>query len=336
MVTIKDVANECGLSPASVSRILNNDTTLQVTEQTRKKVIDAAAKLGYVKKGGVRSKATFRLGILQWFSAQQELEDEYYLRIRRGVEDFCVKNSIQIIRAYRTDKDFKETLKECNGLVCVGKFAHEDAEDLISFNPNIVFLDMKSDHPEVTTITVDLYTAAQEALEYLKELGHKKIGYIGGIEYASGSEMVTDDRKLAYQIFMQKNKFSSSGLVKEDEFTISSGYKMMQEMLKGKTIPTAVFAASDAIAVGAMKAIKEEGLSIPEDISIISINDNEVSEFTEPPLTTMRAPSYDMGQHGANIVYVAGNLDIKTPLKVMIPCTMIKRSSCAECTSEGN
>ncbi len=336
MVTIKDIANECGVSPASVSRILNNDKSLQVTEATRKKVIETAGRLGYVKKTGSKNKASFRLGILQWFSAQQELEDEYYLRIRRGVEDFCVKNAIQIIRAYRTDKDFKETLKDCNGLVCVGKFAHEDAEDLIKFNSNIVFLDMKSDHPEVTTITVDLYTAAKEALTYLRGLGHEKIAYLGGIEYASGSEIVSDDRKLAYQIYMQKNKLSTSGLVKEDEFTSASGYKMMKELLKGKTIPTAVFAASDAIAIGAMKAIKEEGLRIPEDISVISINDNEMSEFTEPPLTTMRAPSYDMGQHGANIVYVAGNLDIKTPLKVMIPCTMIVRGSCAECTKQGN
>ena len=336
MVTIKDVAKECGLSPASVSRILNNDKTLQVTDETRKKVKAAAAKLGYVKKRGVKDKAAFTLGILQWFSAEQELQDEYYLRIRRGVEDFCVRNSIRIIRAYRTDKDFKETLKDCDGLVCVGKFGKKDSKDLIRFKPNIVFLDMRTDHPEVTTLTMDLYQAAKDALEYLKGLGHERIGYLGGIEYASGAEELTDERKKAYIKFMKSNKNAYADLLKEDEFNPQSGYKMMSELLRGKVRPTAVFAASDAIAVGAMKAIKEEGLRIPEDISIISINDNEMSKYTEPPLTTMRAPYYEMGEHGANIVYMAGNLDIKTPLKVMIPCTMVKRSSCAECTKEGN
>ncbi len=336
MVTIKDIANECGVSPASVSRILNNDSSLKVTEATRKKVVETASRLGYVKRSRIKSKAEFKLGILQWFSAQQELDDEYYLKVRKGVEDFCVKNAIQIVRAYRTDLDYKDTLKDCDGLVCVGKFAREDASDLVSFNSNIVFLDMKTEHPEVTTLTIDLYTATKEALEYLKSLGHKRIAYLGGVEYASGSEVVNDDRRLAYSLFMRQNKVPFEALIKEDEFTSSSGYTMMKEMLEGKQIPTAVFAASDAIAIGAMKAIKEKGLRIPEDISIIGFNDNDMSSFTEPPLTTMHAPSYDMGQHGANLVFVAGNLDIRTPLKVMIPCAMIKRDSCAECTTEGN
>lgn len=336
MVTIRDVAKECGLSPASVSRILNNDKTLQVTDETRKKVKAAATKLGYVKKKGAKDKAEFTLGILQWFSAEQELDDEYYLRIRRGVEDFCVRNSIRIIRAYRTDKDFKDTLKDCDGLVCVGKFGRKDAQDLIKFKSNIVFLDMLTEHPLVTTLTMDLYTAAKDALEYLKSLGHEHICYLGGVEYASGKEEILDERKKAYLKFMKRNRFAYSDYLFEKEFNAESGYIMMKDVLKLKDRPTAVFAASDAIAIGAMKAIKEEGLSIPDDISIISINDNEMSRFTEPPLTTMRAPSYDMGEHGANIVYMSGNLDIKTPLKVKIPCTMVKRGSCAECTREGN
>ena len=336
MVTIRDVAKECGLSPASVSRILNNDKTLQVTDETRKKVKAAATKLGYVKKKGAKDKAEFTLGILQWFSAEQELDDEYYLRIRRGVEDFCVRNSIRIIRAYRTDKDFKDTLKDCDGLVCVGKFGRKDAQDLIKFKSNIVFLDMLTEHPLVTTLTMDLYTAAKDALEYLKSLGHERICYLGGVEYASGKEEILDERKKAYLKFMKRNKFAYSDYLFEKEFNAESGYIMMKDVLKLKDRPTAVFAASDAIAIGAMKAIKEEGLSIPDDISIISINDNEMSRFTEPPLTTMRAPSYDMGEHGANIVYMSGNLDIKTPLKVNIPCTMVKRGSCAYCTREGN
>ena len=330
MITLKDVASECGLSPASVSRILNNDRTLHVTDETRRKVFAAADKLGYVKKSTTKSKASFVLGILQWFSAQQELEDEYYLKIRRGVEDFCVKNSVQIIRAYRTDKDYKDTLKECSGLVCVGKFSKKESRDLIEFNPNIVFLDMNTEHPDVTTLTMDLYTAAKEALDHLKSLGHMRIAYLGGVEYASGSEIFEDDRRKAYVRFMKRNKYPYEGFMKEDEFTSVSGYKMMNELLAEGSIPTAVFAASDAIAIGAMKAIKENGLKIPGDISVIGINDNEMSGFTEPPLTTMRAPAYDMGQHGANIVYAAGNLDIRTPLKIKIPCEMIRRDSCGK------
>ena len=77
-----------------------------------------------------------------------------------------------------------------------------------------------------------------------------------------------------------------------------------------------------------MRAIQEKGLSIPDDISIIGFNDTEMSAYTTPALTTISAPAYDMGQHGANLIYAATNLNIATPLKAKIPCQLIKRESC--------
>ena len=103
---------------------------------------------------------------------------------------------------------------------------------------------------------------------------------------------------------------------------------MMMDLFHTGTIPTAVFAANDAIALGAMKAIKEQGYAIPQDISIVGFNDEDASTFITPALTTIHAPSYDMGQHGANLVYVASNLSIKTPLHAKIPCPLIIRESC--------
>ena len=117
--------------------------------------------------------------------------------------------------------------------------------------------------------------------------------------------------------------------VREGSFTAKSGYDMMMDLLDSSNLPTAVFAANDAIALGAMKAIKERGYKIPQDISIVGFNDEESSTFITPPLTTIHAPSYDMGQHGANLVYVASNLSIKTPLKAKIPCPLVIRESCA-------
>ena len=105
---------------------------------------------------------------------------------------------------------------------------------------------------------------------------------------------------------------------------------MMKKILSMKSRPTAVFAASDAIAIGAMRAVSEAGLSVPKDISIIGFNDVDACKYTTPALTTIHAPAYDMGAHGANLVYVSSNLQIHTPLKVKIPCELIKRESCAE------
>ena len=98
--------------------------------------------------------------------------------------------------------------------------------------------------------------------------------------------------------------------------------------------PSAIFAASDALAVGALKAFKEADMEVPEDISLVGFNNTELSEYTVPALTTVNAPAYDMGQHGANLIYAASNLSIRTPLKAEIPCNLIVRESCMEYTEK--
>lgn len=331
MATIKEIAREAGVSAAAVSRILNNDTTLSVSIDTRRRVLEVADRLHYDKKPRKSSGDGFKLGIVQWFSAEEELQDKYYLLVRQGIEDFCLKNSIAIIRAFRTDANYMEILKDADGLICIGKFSKKEVDDFIKISKNIVFLDMPVDNKKITSLTMDFKQAVYDALDYLMELGHTKIAFLGGKEYVGKKELVQDERRKAYISYMKRKKLEYKKFMKEEAFSTASGYKMMKAMLESDEIPTAVFTANDALAFGAMKAIKEEGLSIPEDISIVGFNDTEMSEFTVPALTTVRAPAYDMGQHGANLIYVSSNLSIDTPLKIKIPCTLIERESCGQC-----
>ena len=108
MATIKEVAELAGVSSATVSRVLNNDSTLNITDETRSNIIAAAKQLNYVKK----TKASrFTIGILHWYSLEQELGDPFYLSIRMGVERFCQKDDIDIVRIFKTDGDYLEKLK---------------------------------------------------------------------------------------------------------------------------------------------------------------------------------------------------------------------------------
>lgn len=326
MATIKDIAQAVGISAGAVSRILNNDPTLSVSAETKRKVFDFAEKLNYQKYKN-RDKSLFKMGILQWFSADQEMQDPYYLLVRQGIEDFCHKHSLGIIRAFQSDASSIDALQDVDGLICIGKFSNEEIEKFISICRNIVFLDMPISDYKITTLTMDFKSAVYDALNYLTELGHTKIAYLGGKEYVGNHELFIDERKQSFISYMANHGLDTSWIY-EDAFSTTSGYQMALDLLTKEPYPTAIFAANDAIAFGAMKAIREKGLSIPEDISIIGFNDSELSSFTAPTLTTISAPAYDMGQHGANLIYGATNLKINTPLKAKIPCQLIKRESC--------
>jgi LacI family transcriptional regulator len=327
MATIKDIAEAAGVSPAAVSRILNHDVTLSASAETRQRVFEAAEKLHYhkVKTPG---KAAFTLGIVQWFSAEQEMQDNYYLLVRQGIEDFCAKNSITIVRAFKSDQNYMDTLKSVDGIICIGKFSKSEVKSFLGICGNTVFLDMPVEEFDITTLTLDFRKAVNQVLDYLLELGHKKIAFLVGKEYAGDNEPVVDERKEAYVSYMKKHKLEYKQFMREGSFTTASGYEMMSELLEGNDIPTAVFTASDTMAVGAMKAIEEKGLQIPEDISVVGFDDIELCNYTTPALTTVHAPAYDMGQHGANFLYVASNLSITTPIKAKLPCQLVKRDSC--------
>lgn len=328
MATIREIAKKADVSVATVSRILNNDASLNASVQTRQKVFKIAKELGYTKKNKTGSKAAFKLGIIQWFSAEHELEDSYYLSIRKGIEDFCVNNCIQITRAFKSDIDYLEQLKDVDGLICIGKFSKREANNLIHITKNIVFLDMPLDDYSVTTFTLDFKMAVYGAMDYLTNLGHRKIAFLGGREYVENNIEFQDQRKESFLSYCHKNNFNTKNMIKIGSYSIESGYQMMHEMIQEQNLPTAVFAASDNIAFGAMKAIQEHGLKIPEDISIIGFDDSEICDYTTPSLTTIHAPAYDMGQYGVNFLFAASNLSIATPLKVKMPCTLIERKSC--------
>ena len=189
---------------------------------------------------------------------------------------------------------------------------------------------MRVENHDVSTLTMDFESAARQAMDYLTELGHERIAFLGGVEYTGDKVLIDDKRRSTYISYMKKHRLEYRQYLKEGTFDAQSGYDMMKELLEtGNDRPTAVFAASDAIAIGAMRAVNEAGFTIPEDISIIGVNDTELSAFTSPALTTVHAPAYDMGQHGANLIFASANLSITTPLKATLPCYLVKRESCA-------
>ncbi len=334
MATIREIALKTGLAPGTVSRILNQDATLHVASATRKNVIKTVKELGYTKKvqlGEAHRKYTF--GILEWYSPQQEQTDPYYLSIRKGAQEYIKQRGMHAICAFKTNQDYKNILKNVDCLLCIGKFTKNEIQEFQEICPTFIVVDMYIQRLECNTIVVDMPQAIEEILTYLYELGHRQIAFLGGKEYLTEHILYFDQRRSVFTTFCDAHGLSTHDMILEERYDQESGYKMMQKLL-GRSLkkrPTAVFAASDSIAFGAMRAIGEYGLQIPKDLSIVGFNDIDAARFTAPPLTTIKAPSKQLGEYAARFLeYLLDSLASSLlPVRIALPCSIQYRQSCA-------
>ncbi len=328
MATLKDVAQKANLSPAAVSRILNNDPSLSVPPETRQRVKEAARLLGYRKKRKSGEKSPYTMGILQWFSPSQELEDTYYLSIRHGIEKFCLDNRLSVIRAFKNDVNCTDSLSQANGLICIGKFTRQEVEAFQKLCDPLLLIDMESPLGEIPSVTLDFSQAVTEAMEYLTGLGHREIGFLGGAEHLEDGSQFSDPRKHFFTEYCRTHGITYLPYLKEGRFSSGSGYEMALELIREGNLPSAVFAASDPIALGAMKAFEENGIRVPEDLSVLGFDDIRLCEMASPPLTTIHAPAYEMGWYGAGILYHLQTGPAACPIQVRFPSSLIVRGSC--------
>lgn len=328
MATIKDIAQLAGVSSASVSRILNNDTTLNVPASTRQRVLQAASTLGYEKKKRKHDETVMTIGIIQWISPLQETDDPYYLSIRQGVEEFCFQHKIAIKRVFKTDIDYLSSLEGIEGLVCIGKFSHKDMYTFKRLCPNVIYLDMNIDPIHECNIVLDFKNAIKTVVTYLHQLNHHTIGYLGGQEYTD-QELYPDVRKKYFKRYCDELNISYENYIVEDAFSIESGFHMMNELIENNHVPSAIFAASDPIAIGALRALTQNGYHVPDDISLIGFDNIDTTNYTSPPLTSIFAPTFDMGYMGARLLFDATNRNENiSPIRIQMPCFLIERESC--------
>ena len=326
MAKLKDVAKLANVSVSTVSRILNNDTSLSVTDKTKNEVLNAARQLNYPIKQKEK-RTTF--AIIQWFSQDQEISDPYYLTLRRGAESFLKKNNIAVRRFFHDDLDMDSTLSQIDGILCLGKFSKKYIDKLKKYTQRIILLDMTLYPCREVSIVLDFDDAVKQVIQYLYIYGHRKIGYLGGIEFVDqNQEIYEDPRKESFIKYCKKFNIQYENYILEDKFSSESGYKMMTDMIYSQNLPTAIFAASDPIAIGALRALQDNGYKVPDDISIIGFDNIETVNFTNPPLTTVHSPSFDMGVLGAKILYYnISNQSESMSIRIQMPCFLIERNS---------
>lgn len=295
-LTIKDIAEASGVSKATVSRVLNNSNA--VSEETRKKVLDVIKETNFRPSSLARSlslQKSHLIGIIL-----PDLSNPVFSKIIAGAESY-IRNKDYSLLITATDFDIDMKIKHINimkdkgvdGLILVTDHGSREFHNtLMDFEKPIIMIGSDSSVLHIPSIKIDNYKASQDAVQYLVNLGHKHIGMIRGplSDYHSGLQ-----RYLGFRDTLGYYGYYDENLVREGWYTFDDGYSAMESLLEAKYEITAVFCASDLLAIGAIKCCIENGVKVPDDISFIGFDDVDLSRMYNPSLTTIRQPFEEQG-----------------------------------------
>ncbi len=323
MVTIKQIASAVGVSSATVSRVLNFDQTLSVTAQTRQAIIETAEALNYAtprNRNRIQTDqgAATKVALVHFLRPDQELADPYYVALRLGIESRCAALKIETVKIYHTDEfPDPKTLQATSGVIAIGVHDPDEVAWLKRHSRFVVFADFDPDDDTADSVHSDRTLAMRKLIGALTASGYKRIGFVGWWDHAhAGADEKWEERGLAYVNWMREADSFDPGICAFDSNTEESGYKLTKQVLSHKRRPDALIAGNDNMAVGAYRAIHELGLKIPDDIAVASFNDISVAQFLNPPLSTVRLPSEEIGETAVDqlIELIAGRETAKTTI----------------------
>lgn len=339
MATLKEIADKVGVSLTTVSRVINYDETLSISPEKRKLIFEVAEELEYEtprskKKAKSPKKpgpALYRVGIIHFISVDEELEDPYYLSIRIGIEKKCQEHNFELVKLYETEHHFPlDQMESLHGLIAIGKFSTSDITTFQAHCKNIVTVDSSPLEGELDSVVVDVDVAMNKVLSFALQQGFTKIGFFGWLEnYADYRTYLGEKRYTAFVEFLKKKKLFNSEYVYLDATYSKSrgGYHLFMEAYKKHNLPELIIAGNDSVAIGIMKAIRETGMKIPDDISIVGMNDIPIAQYTFPPLTTVKFYSEFMGETAVGLLKERFE-HRKIPKKITLPSQLIVRESC--------
>ncbi|SES82399.1 LacI family DNA-binding transcriptional regulator [Anaerobranca gottschalkii] len=331
MATIKDIAKKAGVSPSTVSRVLNNDPSLNVTLETKRRIMEIAEELQYTKmvKSPLQKKyGKPVIGIYQWFSQSSEMLSPYYLAIRMGIEQQCHLNNIEVKTIFKGDsRSSIDSFSGVDGIIAIGKYSEEEVKNLAQYSKNLIFVDSSPDDKVFSSVVIDFYKAVKEVLYYFKDIGYQNIAFLGGRETVGDGISIIDSREKYFKEIMKELNLFNEELIKIGSFTYESGYKMALELLEENKEIHGIFAANDAIAIGAIKAIGEKGLQIPKNIGIIGFDDIPAAPYVTPPLSTIRVHKEYMGLTAVKLLMEQLLEGVNIPKKVIIPTELVLRET---------
>lgn len=336
--TLEEVARLAGVSRSTVSRVVNGHPN--VRPEVRERVWEVIRQTGYQPHAAARSLVTRRtrvIGLMIPQAVTTLFTDPYFPILMRGVADACNAHNYHLmlslfsqrqIRDSRTHQDqlYQQVLRGryLDGVV-VSSAPLDDPIFPRLLEENVPFVIVgRYPHERVSYVDVDNVVGARMAVEHLLRLGHERIATITGPPNMCAGQ----DRLEGYrQALAARGIPVDERLIAEGDFTEQGGRTAMQRLLPHR--PTAVFAASDMMAVGALKTIREAGLSVPEDIALVGFDDVPLASMVDPPLTTVRQPIEQLGSMAVELlISLLENPGGDSVHRVVLPTELVIRASC--------
>lgn len=304
-ITIKDIAKLAGVSHATVSRALN-DSPL-ISDKTKEKIKKVANENNYIPNYSAKSlklDKSYNIGV--FLSAFEGTSASFFYSSIKGVNRLMKERSYNLVVNAIDDLNGNYSMvnsKHYDGILVFSQKREDDAfiKYIGALNIPVVVLNRKIDISGTTCVYSDDRNGAYQAVHYLTEQGHRKIGLIKGKEGFSNSSKRSDGYEIA---MLEAGLIIDKKLIATGKFDVISGYNAMSKILqRNKEIPTAMFCSNDEMAFGAIKAILEKGLRVPEDISIVGFDDIEMCEYSTPELTTVRREVVGIAYSGTKILF---------------------------------
>jgi DNA-binding LacI/PurR family transcriptional regulator len=298
-ITIKDIAKLANVSHTTVSRALNNSPLIH--QETRKKIQALAKELNYIPNINAKSLVLHRsYNIGLFFSTLNSGTSAVFFHdVVRGINRVIKDHYNLIVKGIDDYPDYQSiSAKSFDGIIVMSQSVADNPfiEHILEKNVPQVVLNRLVNYKGVSNILSDDYAGAFSIVEHLIEKGHRRVALIEGKEGFHS----TGERSKGYEAALRKHAIEgSAGYRVKGNYDVESGYTAMNKLLKLKPYPTAVFCSNDDMAVGAIKAVIEQKLRVPEDISVAGFDDNVFSGFLSPALTTVKRPIELISQEGA-------------------------------------
>lgn len=328
-VTLAEIATAAGVSVSTVSRALTNNN-YPLKAETRQRIVNLAEELGYkpnLVARSLQSKRTHSVGVIV-----DRMRSPFAAATVQGIQDGLRQAgySISIINSNRNQNLVIEAIqtfysRRVDGIVILNSWLHTFNDPILLMQDGpFVFVNRLFSNAIHNCVAPGDHCGAEMAVRHLVDLGHQHVAYINGME----NWLEAQNRLAGYRdVLTEQGLPVDEVLIKPGDWGVDSGYQAAQELLTLKQPPTAIFAANDLMALGAIYAIQDAGLRVPDDVAVVGYDDRDFAAWIRPSLTTIRMPSYEMGQAAARLLleqFAGEELEDAT----QVPGELIVRQSC--------